>query len=435
MLHDAHPGRARSTRRPDRGQGLQRAPAPGLTGIVLELVGAGESRRWGMRDRARTLPSSSTATAFTAVVPMSMPTVTEPDTAVIIRPLWMTSQPRGRIEGGQPPSGARHRPGTRARTRASARTRRPGHRSLDRPAAHPHLQRRAAGRTGRRRRGHHPHRRGRLAARARSSTCPSWPWPAPGATPPTWTWPPPPPPACPCCGRRPATPTPWPRLGVALLLAANRGVVRADADVRAGETYRDGTIPYQRFRAWQLAGRTAGHRRPRRRGAGPASGASRASGMRVVPSDPYAPDATHSLDDLLEISDVVSLHAPVTPETDGDDRRRPVRGHARRGHLPQHGAGPAPRRRRPGRGAAVGQGGRRRSRPLRGRAPGHRPSAHHVPQRRARSRTSAAPPTTPRPTAPRPSPKTCVRLRAGVTPRHIVNPEVLERSAAPAAAR
>jgi D-3-phosphoglycerate dehydrogenase len=40
-------------------------------------------------------------------------------------------------------------------------------------------------------------------------------------------------------------------------------------------------------------------------------------GMTVVTSDPYAPDATHSLDALLEVSDVVSLHAPVTPETTG----------------------------------------------------------------------------------------------------------------------
>src|SRR5947208_15882979 len=47
-------------------------------------------------------------------------------------------------------------------------------------------------------------------------------------------------------------------LTVALLLACTRRVVAADRDVRAGQTYRDGTIPYQRFRAWQLAGRTAG---------------------------------------------------------------------------------------------------------------------------------------------------------------------------------
>jgi D-3-phosphoglycerate dehydrogenase len=105
-------------------------------------------------------------------------------------------------------------------------------------------------------------------------------------------------------------------LAVALLLAVNRGVVRADADVRTGETYRDGTIPYQRFRAWQLAGRTAGIV-----GLGAVGRALKwrleGLGMHVVTSDPYAPDATHSLDALLEVADVVSLHAPVTPETTG----------------------------------------------------------------------------------------------------------------------
>ncbi len=46
--------------------------------------GAGVIRRWGMRARARTAPFSSAATALTAVVPMSIPTVTEPDTTVMI---------------------------------------------------------------------------------------------------------------------------------------------------------------------------------------------------------------------------------------------------------------------------------------------------------------------------------------------------------------
>jgi D-3-phosphoglycerate dehydrogenase / 2-oxoglutarate reductase len=105
-------------------------------------------------------------------------------------------------------------------------------------------------------------------------------------------------------------------LAVALLLAVNRGVVRADSDVRTGQTYRDGTIPYQRFRAWQLAGRTAGIV-----GLGAVGRALawrlEGLGMHVVSSDPYAPDATHSLEKLLEISDVISLHAPVTPETTG----------------------------------------------------------------------------------------------------------------------
>jgi D-3-phosphoglycerate dehydrogenase / 2-oxoglutarate reductase len=103
---------------------------------------------------------------------------------------------------------------------------------------------------------------------------------------------------------------------VALLFAANRRLIAADRDVREGEIYRDGTIPYQRFRAWELAGRTAGIV-----GLGAVGRATRwrleGLGMRVISYDPYAPDATHSLDDLLAASDVVSLHAPVTPETAG----------------------------------------------------------------------------------------------------------------------
>jgi D-3-phosphoglycerate dehydrogenase len=105
-------------------------------------------------------------------------------------------------------------------------------------------------------------------------------------------------------------------LTVALLLAVNRGVVRADRDVREGQIYRDGTIPYQRFRAWQLAGRTAGLV-----GLGAVGRAAKwrleGLGMRVVAHDPYAADATHSLDALLEEADVVSMHAMVTPETTG----------------------------------------------------------------------------------------------------------------------
>jgi D-3-phosphoglycerate dehydrogenase len=39
--------------------------------------------------------------------------------------------------------------------------------------------------------------------------------------------------------------------------------------------------------------------------------------MKVISCDPFAPDATHSLDDLLAEADVVSMHAAVTPETEG----------------------------------------------------------------------------------------------------------------------
>jgi D-3-phosphoglycerate dehydrogenase / 2-oxoglutarate reductase len=105
-------------------------------------------------------------------------------------------------------------------------------------------------------------------------------------------------------------------LTVALMLAVNRGVVRADGDVREGEIYRDGTIPYQRFRAWQLAGRTAGLV-----GLGAVGRATRwrfeGLGLRVIAHDPYADDATHTLDDLLIEADVISMHAVATPETQG----------------------------------------------------------------------------------------------------------------------
>ncbi len=105
-------------------------------------------------------------------------------------------------------------------------------------------------------------------------------------------------------------------IAVGLLLAVTRHLVRADRDVREGEIYRDGSIPYQRFRGWQLAGRTAGLV-----GLGAVGRATRwrleGLGMRVIASDPFADDAAHELDDLLAEADVVSMHAAVTPDTLG----------------------------------------------------------------------------------------------------------------------
>jgi D-3-phosphoglycerate dehydrogenase / 2-oxoglutarate reductase len=101
---------------------------------------------------------------------------------------------------------------------------------------------------------------------------------------------------------------------VGLLLAVTRGLIAADRDVREGQIYRDGSIPYQRFRGWQLAGQTAGLV-----GLGAVGRATRwrleGLGMRVIASDPFADDATHDLDRLLAEADVVSMHAAVTPET------------------------------------------------------------------------------------------------------------------------
>lgn len=105
-------------------------------------------------------------------------------------------------------------------------------------------------------------------------------------------------------------------MAVALLLAATRHLLTADADVRSGNMFRDGSIPYQRFRGWEIAGRTAGlvglgavGRALRWRLAG--------LGMRVIAHDPYHHEAQHSLDELLSEADVVSLHAPVTDDTTG----------------------------------------------------------------------------------------------------------------------
>lgn len=105
-------------------------------------------------------------------------------------------------------------------------------------------------------------------------------------------------------------------LAVGFVFALNRHVFSADADVRAGEVYRDGRIPYQRFRAWELAGRTAGLV-----GLGSVGRALRwrleGLGMTVVAHDPYSDEAKLSLDEVLARSDVISLHAAVTPETTG----------------------------------------------------------------------------------------------------------------------
>jgi D-3-phosphoglycerate dehydrogenase / 2-oxoglutarate reductase len=105
-------------------------------------------------------------------------------------------------------------------------------------------------------------------------------------------------------------------MAVALLLAATRHLLTADADVRSGNMFRDGSIPYQRFRGAEIAGRTAGLV-----GLGAVGRALRwrlsGLGLRVIAHDPYHDEAHHSLDELLSEADVISLHAPVTDDTTG----------------------------------------------------------------------------------------------------------------------
>jgi D-3-phosphoglycerate dehydrogenase / 2-oxoglutarate reductase len=105
---------------------------------------------------------------------------------------------------------------------------------------------------------------------------------------------------------------------IGLMFAVNRWLVPADGDVRAGTVYAEGLIPYQRYRAWQLAGQTVGII-----GLGAVGRAAKwrfeGVGMNVLSYDPYNPAATHNdnLNEMLAACDVVSMHAVVTPETEG----------------------------------------------------------------------------------------------------------------------
>jgi D-3-phosphoglycerate dehydrogenase / 2-oxoglutarate reductase len=105
-------------------------------------------------------------------------------------------------------------------------------------------------------------------------------------------------------------------MAVALLLATTRHLLTADSDVRSGNMFRDGSIPYQRFRGWEIAGRTAGLI-----GLGAIGRAVRwrltGLGLRVIAHDPYHDEAEHSLDELLSEAEVISMHAPVTDDTTG----------------------------------------------------------------------------------------------------------------------
>ncbi|MEZ5168553.1 MAG: NAD(P)-dependent oxidoreductase [Acidimicrobiales bacterium] len=102
---------------------------------------------------------------------------------------------------------------------------------------------------------------------------------------------------------------------VALLMALGRSVVPGHRDMVNGTVYGE-TLPYQRYRAWQMAGRTAGLV-----GLGAVGRATKwrleGLGMRVISADPFAADASHELDALLGEADVVSMHAAVTPDTFG----------------------------------------------------------------------------------------------------------------------
>lgn len=113
-------------------------------------------------------------------------------------------------------------------------------------------------------------------------------------------------------------------LAMALILATARGMIRGDRMLRAGDWsgWRPTHIPGVR-----VSGKTLGLVGFGRIGRAVAMRAGRGFGMRVrifAPRPPPDEEARElgvevcaSLDELLETSDFVSLHCPVTSETDG----------------------------------------------------------------------------------------------------------------------
>lgn len=107
-------------------------------------------------------------------------------------------------------------------------------------------------------------------------------------------------------------------LTIALMLALARRVMEADRSIRSGEWDR------ARLRGVELRGRTLGLVGAGRVG-GEVATRCQAFGMEVIAHDPYVSEARAAeldirlvdLSELLNSSDIVSLHVPLTEETKG----------------------------------------------------------------------------------------------------------------------
>ncbi len=106
-----------------------------------------------------------------------------------------------------------------------------------------------------------------------------------------------------------------------LLLSHSRRIGRSERQLRDHGWMTEGDLPYFHFRGPELDGRTLGLIGLGAIGRLVADRA-RAFGMTVVAFDPFVSEAPEGvelveLDELLERSDVVSIHCPLTPETRG----------------------------------------------------------------------------------------------------------------------
>jgi phosphoglycerate dehydrogenase-like enzyme len=101
-----------------------------------------------------------------------------------------------------------------------------------------------------------------------------------------------------------------------LLLALSRGIAAAERHLRHQGWHVDGELPYLHFRGRELAGQVLGIVGYGAIGERVAQRARDGFGMQVLYSDPQVEGGV-PLDDLLAGSDIVSLHCPRSPATQG----------------------------------------------------------------------------------------------------------------------
>ena len=211
-------------------------------------------------------------------------------------------------------------------------------------------------------------------------------------------------PGSPSSTPRPATRSPRPSTPSPSSTASRDGSRAADASLRRGEWKR------AQFTGLELRGRTLGIVGLGKIGQAIAARAV-AMEMVVLASDPFvtAEQAAHhgvelvAFDTLIERSDVITVHVPLTRSTNGPDRARPDRPDEARDDPPQ---------RRPGRNPRRGRGRRRAAWRAISAGPGStsstasrrpaRPSSTH--RTRSSRRTSARRRPRPRSSSPRRSP-------------------------------